>query len=140
MLEHSPSFLPAASFAGAVLMCGSLAAAASMEVPVPNITIYPGDLISQNLLVDRAFTIPPGESWPVHKNREELVGKVARRTLLPGKPIPLNAIREADVISQGKPVTIVFQAADSPLRARRCLCNRAASASSSACAMSIAAR
>jgi flagella basal body P-ring formation protein FlgA len=108
MIEQSP-FLPMAGFAGALLMCGSLACAAGLEVPVPNITIYPGDVIGNNLLVDKSFSVRAGQSWPVYKSRDELVGKVARRTLVPGRPIPLNSTREADVISQGKPVLIVFQ-------------------------------
>ena len=110
MIEQSSSFLPAAGFAGALLICGSLASAAGLEVPVPNITIYPGDVIGDNLLVDKSFAVQTGQNWPVHKSRDELVGKIARRTLLPGKPIPLNSTREAETISQGKPVTIVFQA------------------------------
>ncbi len=108
MIEQSP-FLPMAGFAGALLMCGGLACAAGLEVPVPNITIYPGDVIGNNLLVDKSFSVRAGQSWPVYKSRDELVGKVARRTLVPGRPIPLNSTREADVISQGKPVLIVFQ-------------------------------
>jgi flagella basal body P-ring formation protein FlgA len=109
MIEQGSSFLPAAGLAGALMMCGSLACASGVEVPVPNITIYPGDVIGDSLLVDKNFAVRPGQSWPVYKSRDELVGKVARRTLLPGKPIPLNSTREADVISQGRPVEIVFQ-------------------------------
>jgi flagellar basal body P-ring formation protein FlgA len=110
MIERSASLLPAAGFAGALLFCGSLAAAAGVELPVPTITIYPGDLIGETLLTDRSFELAPSETMPVHKQRNGLVGKIARRTLLPGKPIPLNAVTEADVVRQGKPVTIVFQA------------------------------
>jgi flagellar basal body P-ring formation protein FlgA len=109
MIEHG-SIFPASGLAGALLLSGGLVYAAGVELPVPNVTIYPGDVVANNLLVDRAFTVPPGESWPVHKSRNGLVGKIARRTLLPGKPIPLNFVRVADVVGQGKPVTIVFQA------------------------------
>ena len=110
MIEHSSPFLPAAGLAGALLFCGGLASASGIELPVPTVTIYPGDLISQNLLEDRSFQLRQGENMPVFKERGNLVGKVARRTLAAGKPIPLNSVREADVISQGKAVTIVFQA------------------------------
>jgi flagellar basal body P-ring formation protein FlgA len=111
MNGHSSSFLPVSGLAGALMLCGSLAFAAGVEVPVPSITIYPGDVIGDSLLLNKTFTVQPGQNWPVYKSRDELVGKVARRTLLPGKPIPLNSLREADTISQGKPVVIVFQAA-----------------------------
>lgn len=109
MIEHGCIF-PATGLAGAVLLSGGLVFAAGVDIPVPNVTIYPGDVVANNLLEERPFTQPPGESWPVHKSRQGLVGKVARRTLLPGKPIPLNFVRAADVVSQGKPVMLVFQA------------------------------
>jgi flagellar basal body P-ring formation protein FlgA len=109
MIEHGCIF-PASGLAGALLLSGGLVYAAGMELPVPNIAIYPGDVVANNLLEDRTFTAPPGENWPVHKSRHGLVGKVARRTLLPGKPIPLNFVRAVDVVSQGKPVMMVFQA------------------------------
>jgi flagellar basal body P-ring formation protein FlgA len=110
MIDHSFSSAPACGLAGALLLWGGLACASGVELPVPTITIYPGETIGENLLVDRPFQVGPSENWPVHKDRGALVGKVARRTLLPGKPIPLNAVREADVVRRGKPVTIVFQA------------------------------
>ena len=109
MIEYATPVLPTAGFAGALLIGASLASAAGLELPVPKITIYPGDVIGQNLLVDKTFAIPSGENWPVHLDRGGLVGKIAKRTLLPGKPIPLNSVREADLITQGKPVTLVFQ-------------------------------
>ena len=40
---------------------------------------------------------------------ESLVRKTARRTLLPGEPIPKVAIREAYIVFQGKTVPLVFQ-------------------------------
>jgi flagella basal body P-ring formation protein FlgA len=39
---------------------------------------------------------------------ESLIGKTARRTLLPGQPIPKVAIREAYVVFQGKTVQVIF--------------------------------
>ena len=65
MMAHSSSLTPAAGFAGALLFTSSLALAGGVELPVPNITIYPGDLIGESLLVDRAFQFRPGESLPV---------------------------------------------------------------------------
>jgi flagella basal body P-ring formation protein FlgA len=109
MITHSSHLLPAASFAGAVLLCSGFAVAAGIELPVPTITLYPGDVIGENVLDDRVFPLRPDETLAIYKQREGLVGKIARRTLLPGKPIPLNAVREADLISQGKAVTIIFQ-------------------------------
>jgi flagella basal body P-ring formation protein FlgA len=41
-------------------------------------------------------------------SRKMLVGKLARRTLLPGVPIPLNAVGEPNAISNGSRVRVVF--------------------------------
>jgi flagellar basal body P-ring formation protein FlgA len=110
MVQQSTSFLPAAGFAGALLLGGGLSFAAGIELPVPSVTIYPGDVIGGNLMEDRSFEMRDGEMLAVFKDRGGLEGKIARRTLAAGKPIPLNAVREVDVISQGKPVSIIFQA------------------------------
>lgn len=109
MILQSSSLIPAASITGLLMLSSSLALAGGVELPVPTVTIYPGDLIGETLLVDKAFQFRPGESLPVYQGRDGLVGKVARRTLLPGKPIPLNAVREPETIAQGRAVSIVFQ-------------------------------
>jgi flagellar basal body P-ring formation protein FlgA len=110
MIAHGSHFFPAAaSLAGALILGSGLVCAAGEELPVPNVTIYPGDVIGQNLLVDKAFQFKPGEELPVFRERDNLVGKIARRTLVAGKPIPLNAVREVDLIAQGKPVVIMFK-------------------------------
>lgn len=99
----------AASIAGvmAILISMPVAKAVNQQLPVPTITIYPGDVIASNLLIDKSFRIGASH-LPVYQSREELVGKVARRTLLPGKPIPVNAIRDPRIIQQGKSVRVIF--------------------------------
>lgn len=94
----------------ATLHPGSTDAAQSNVLPVPTITIYPGDTIKDAWLVDREFP----ESVIAAKGtligtREPVVGKIARRTLLPGAPIPWNAIMEPKTVSNGAKVRIVFQ-------------------------------
>jgi flagellar basal body P-ring formation protein FlgA len=78
-------------------------------LPVPHLTIYPGDRITGGMLVDRLFHPRAVARIQVHDSRQLLEGKVARRTLLPGQPILANAVREPDVVAQGKPCLIVFQ-------------------------------
>jgi flagella basal body P-ring formation protein FlgA len=71
-------------------------------------TVYPGDTITENMLTSR----PSGQNQTVGAfatDAQSLIGKVARRTLLPGQPIPRNAIREQYVILQGKTVPLVFE-------------------------------
>jgi flagella basal body P-ring formation protein FlgA len=87
------------------------AAAATLDLPVPRITIYPGDVIAADQLMDRAFLAHTVTRSAVFENRDVLVGKVARRTLLPGQPVPLNAIRDPYLVNQGKSSLVVFEAA-----------------------------
>jgi len=85
------------------------AAPESIMLPVPAVTLYPGDVISDAHLVDRAFRSAARVSID---NRLAIVGKVARRTLLPGQPIPLNAVDDPKVVRRGVPTQVVFREAD----------------------------
>lgn len=79
-------------------------------VPVPVMIIYPGDLITDELLADRDFSADPGAGQMAGvRMRAELVGKAARRTLLPGQPIPANAVSAPKVVSNGAKVRMLFE-------------------------------
>jgi flagella basal body P-ring formation protein FlgA len=93
-----------------LLLASAPARAAELELPVPRVTIYPGDVIGDDQLVDRAFIARTVARATVHDAREALIGKVARRTLLPGQPIPVNGIRDPYVVTQGKTALAVFEA------------------------------
>jgi len=78
-------------------------------LPVPNITIYPGDAIRESWLVDRDFSSNPlAVRAGIIDTHDALVGKIARRTLLPGVPIPTTAVSEPRLIVNGARVRIVF--------------------------------
>jgi len=78
-------------------------------LPVPNVTIYPGDTIRENWLVDRDFSSNPLIARSGFADTHDaLVGKIARRTLLPGSPIPATAVTEPRLIVNGARVRIVF--------------------------------
>jgi flagella basal body P-ring formation protein FlgA len=83
--------------------------AADLSLPVPTIVIYPGDTIRDNILVDRDFALAPPAAGAVIDNRAALIGKIARRTLLPGKPIPTIAVTEPRVVANGAQVKVVFE-------------------------------
>jgi len=87
------------------------ARAGELSLPVPAATIYPGDVIAEDQLAERAFIAHTVARSSVHEGRERLIGKVARRTLLAGQPIPLSAVRDPYVVVQGKPTLVVFEAA-----------------------------
>lgn len=106
----------ASSVRGLLLGCVAAAffitpvlAAPNTVFPVPAITIYPGDTIQESYLVDRDFAgKPTAPHGGVIESRSDLVGKLARRTLLPGVPIPVNAVTVPNTISNGTRVRVVF--------------------------------
>ena len=84
-------------------------AAAPDLLPVPGVTIYPGDAIKDELLVDREFAAAFVARGGFVSSRLMLVGKIARRTLLPGAPIPLNAVALPKIVANGARVRMVFE-------------------------------
>lgn len=93
------------------LMFASAAGAAGRSLPVPKATIYPGDVIASEMLAERLFSSNFTPKAAIYEARDALIGKVARRTLLPGQPVPVNAVRDPYVVTQGKPVIVIFEAA-----------------------------
>lgn len=91
----------------AAAMPGALFAQDSVILPVPRIVIYPGDIIKDEWLDDTA--VPGSAAQSAVAARAALVGKAARRTLLPGSPIPANAVAGLKVISNGAKVRLLFE-------------------------------
>ena len=80
-------------------------------VPTPKAVIYPGDVILDEMLVDVANVARDG-SGPFVDSRALIVGKAARRTLLPGHAIPFSAISNRKLVSNGAEVKLVFSEGD----------------------------
>jgi flagella basal body P-ring formation protein FlgA len=79
-------------------------------LPVPKLTIYPGDTIADDWLVEREFTQEFVAARPaLVDSRAAIVGKVARRTLLPGTPVPSSAVAERKLVTHGAKVRILFE-------------------------------
>lgn len=96
----------------AFAMLGGTALAAEQEVVlVPNRVIYPGETIMLSAL--KEITLKPGKVRPdaVATLPDELDGRVAKRTLLPGRYVPVAALREAWLVDRGSSVQVVFAAA-----------------------------
>jgi len=89
-----------------VCMTGTARAGAG-QIVVPAQVIYPGDKITDAMLSDAPE--PSGELGGVLRDRAELVGKVARRTLLPGKAVLAVAVEEPRAVSMGGTVQLVYQ-------------------------------
>jgi flagella basal body P-ring formation protein FlgA len=81
--------------------------AETQQLPVPKLTIYPGDAITIDALTVKSFPLQ-ADTGAVVQTPQALIGKVARRTLVAGKPIPLAYVRDREVIQKGKPVRVVF--------------------------------
>jgi flagella basal body P-ring formation protein FlgA len=108
-MRHAPALLLVFLVSLSGMAWAQSAHVSARMLPVPQITIYPGDRITGDMLAERPFHPRAVARIQVHDNRQQLEGKVARRTLLPGQPVLANAVREPDVVVQGKPCLIVFQ-------------------------------
>ena len=79
------------------------------QLPTAIVTIYPGQTISEAMLADRPFPAGTAAHYPIFADHMGLVGKVARRTLLAGKLIAMNAVGEADVVVRGTIVQATYR-------------------------------
>ncbi|MBB4199365.1 flagella basal body P-ring formation protein FlgA [Rhodoblastus sphagnicola] len=95
-----------ATLAAALIVAGP-ARAGSREIVVPAQVIYPGDRITDAMLNDAPE--PDGDLSGVLRERADIVGKAARRTLLPGRAIPAIAVEEPRAVSMGGLVQLVYQ-------------------------------
>ena len=86
----------------------SIPAHAGERRPVPAVTIYPGDIIRDQMLIDADFPAAVAGSSFLN-NRAMLVGKVARRTLLPGQPVASNSVAEPKIVTIGAMVRLVYE-------------------------------
>ncbi|WEX08308.1 flagellar basal body P-ring formation chaperone FlgA [Chelativorans sp. AA-79] len=104
-----------------ILMAGLVAALPWLAVPasaqeivvVPVRVIYPGETIAAEALQEMMLRRPPRGNPAIARSPADVEGKVARRTLLPGRLLPLSSVRDAYLVEQGSTVTAVF--ADGPL-------------------------
>jgi flagella basal body P-ring formation protein FlgA len=82
--------------------------AAAQRLPVAAVTIYPGDIIRDNMLADHDFPDQIASDGFINR-RADLVGKVAKRTLLPGQAISSNSVALPKLVTIGAMVKLVFE-------------------------------
>ena len=95
----------------AVMFLASTAMAEQPAVrmlPVPQVTLYPGDAITMAVLTAKKFRMPVGSEASYVISEGQLEGKFARRTLIAGRPIVLTAVRNAESVKQGKPAFAAY--------------------------------
>lgn len=97
--------------AAAALLCALAPGALAQELLVtPRVVIYPrtiirGDMVElRELAIRRIGATPPADL-------SEVVGKAARVTLVPGQPIPRDAVGEPQIVQIGSSVALRFRAA-----------------------------
>lgn len=81
----------------------------SFVLPVPIVPIYAGDTINESMLQDRVFNASPTDRVAVATSRQALIGKVARRGLQAGQPIPVNAYTEPQLVTRNSIAPVVLQ-------------------------------
>jgi len=74
---------------------------------VPTQTIYPGEEITEGRVEEVQIT-NPNLTGDYARKTKEVVGMVAKRTLLPGRTVPVSALREAFAVTRGKAVRLTF--------------------------------
>jgi flagellar basal body P-ring formation protein FlgA len=107
-----PATLPEtlAAFCIALLFfCGGTAIAQAQAVQlVARVIIYPGEIIGPDRLIERSVTGNILAREIIATTAEQVIGKVAKRTIVPGQTIALSALRDPDLIRAGKKVTLTF--------------------------------
>jgi len=92
-----------------VLAAPLSARAATVDLPVPRVTLYPGDIIASEHLTPRAFIAHTVSHATIFSERAPLIGKVVRQTLRAGYPVPINAVREPFLVNAGKASLVVLE-------------------------------
>jgi flagella basal body P-ring formation protein FlgA len=73
------------------------------SLPVPAATIYPGERISEQTLVEKLFTATSSGFNGFATDARQVRDKYARRTLVAGLPISLSSVREREAVRRGRP-------------------------------------
>lgn len=79
-----------------------------LALPVPRLVIYPGEVITEDMLDNGLFAPETAERDPVARSPDDVVGRAAKRMLLPNRPIPMRSTAAATVIARGATVTVVL--------------------------------
>ena len=96
------------AFAAASVAASAFAALAQETVVVPTRVIYPGETVTTADVQSVALRRSKAGLPPIAFDRDEVEGRVARRTLLPGRLIALSSLRDAYAVEPGKPVQVQF--------------------------------
>lgn len=105
---NTHSIVSALVLALASFLVTGVPVAAQEQAVVSTRVIYPGETISVDALDEVFLRRPPRGNTAIARMLEDVDGKVARRTLLPGRLIPISYVRDAYLVETGTPVTVTF--------------------------------
>jgi flagellar basal body P-ring formation protein FlgA len=102
--------LPQRLLLAGLLMQGAALPALAQErtIPTPSQVIYPGDIIRDGMLTDVSVYDVPNVDGSIVESRAALVGKVAKRTLLPGRAIAALALDNPKAVANGAQIKLVY--------------------------------
>ena len=92
-----------------VLVSARVAVAEEKRLPVPAVSIRAGELIREDMITERVFAPNVLGVAMFIEGRQVLVGRMARRTLLPGQPIPTNAVEDPWTVARGAIVKVIVE-------------------------------
>lgn len=92
----------------AALLAPIAVAQAEEFVVVVNRIVYPGETVATDAIEEVPFVRTGRISQPIVMRRGEIEGKVARRTILPGRLVPSGALREPYLVEAGAPVVVLY--------------------------------
>ncbi|MVA99310.1 flagellar basal body P-ring formation protein FlgA [Nitratireductor sp. CAU 1489] len=98
-----------------LVLCAALTLAAFAEAAVAQEmavvakrVIYPGETVDAGALTEVKLRRSNRILTSIAQYTDQVTGKVAKRTLLPGKLIPINALRDAYMVEAGAPVAVSY--------------------------------
>lgn len=95
----------------ALLLLASPARAEPDEImlPVPVVTIYAGDTIKESMLRMQAYPASYRGRSAIVDAPMAMVGRTARRMLLPGEPVPVNGVDDPRLVTRNAPTQMIFE-------------------------------
>lgn len=96
-------------FLASALSLAGVSAIAQVPVAlVPTRIIYPGEMISPDQVKPVEVT-NPNISGGYASSIAEIEGMISKQTLLPGRTIPISALRAPSLVTRGENVRLVFK-------------------------------
>ena len=112
LMTNIKQHIIASFIAPALFLASGIAAWGSerTDIPVPKNIIYAGQTLVPELLRSRSVPRDYTTRVSIYKDSRQLVGKVARKTLLPNRPIFTNTVVEPDVVEVNRKTLMRYDA------------------------------